>query len=82
MSRRSLVSVVACIILVGLAGAIDGVVAAEPRMDDAVKLFKAEKLVEAEKALGGILAKSPDDMDARLLMGWSLWGQGRYDEAL
>ena len=47
MSRRSLVSVVACIILVGLAGAIHGAAAAEPRMDDAVKLFKAEKLVEA-----------------------------------
>ncbi|MDP2625304.1 MAG: tetratricopeptide repeat protein [Candidatus Rokubacteria bacterium] len=82
MSRKSLVSLVGSIILVGLAGAIHVAAAAEPRMDDAVKLFKAEKLVEAEKVLGAILAKSPDQMDARLLMGWSLWGQGRYDEAL
>ena len=81
MSRRSLVSLVACIMLVGFAAMLDGAVAA-PSQDDAVKLFKAEKFAEAEKVLGAILAKSPDAMDARLLMGWSLWGQGRYDEAL
>lgn len=71
----------ACL-LVGLTGVIGGLPAAHPRFDDAIKLFGQEKFAEAEKVLNGILARSPKAMDARLLMGWALWSQDRYDEAL
>ncbi len=69
-------------ILVGLTGLLGTLPAAEPKLDDAVKLYEKEKLSEAGKVLDGILKKSPQAMDARLLMGWVLWSQERYDEAL
>lgn len=78
--RHARFLLLACI-LVGLAGVL-GSLAAEPKLEQAVKLFGQEKYAEAEKLLAGILAKSPGAMDARLLMGWTLWNQGRHDEAL
>lgn len=69
-------------ILVGLTGVFGSLPAAEPKFDDAVNLLGQEKFGDTEKILSLILAKTPDAMNARLLMGWALWSQDRYDEAL
>ncbi|MFQ5898550.1 MAG: tetratricopeptide repeat protein [Candidatus Methylomirabilia bacterium] len=48
----------------------------------AVKAYEADKFIDAERALRAILKKSPDGTQARLLLGWTVWNQGRYDESL
>lgn len=55
---------------------------ARATLGDAVKLYRQRLLPDAERALAAVLAKSPDSMPARLLMGWVLWSQERWDEAL
>lgn len=84
--RNGWLVLIACL-LVGVTGALGGSLAAdrkaaEPKFEDAVKLLGQEKFADAEKVLDRILARSPTAMNARLLMGWTLWSQGRYDEAL
>jgi tetratricopeptide (TPR) repeat protein len=50
--------------------------------EDAVKAFEADDFPKAEGLLAAVLKKSPDDTRARLLLGWTVWSQGRYDESL
>jgi tetratricopeptide (TPR) repeat protein len=56
---------------------------AEPQTyEAALKDYQADHFSDAERILSALLAKSPDNIQARLLLGWALWNQGRYDEAL
>lgn len=48
----------------------------------ALKHYEADEFSKAEELIAPVVRKSPDDIRARLLLGWSIWGQGRYDEAL
>lgn len=48
----------------------------------ALKAYDADSFLEAEHALKSILQKSPNDMQARLLLGWAVWNRGRFDESL
>lgn len=53
-----------------------------PSFETALKAYEAESFVQAERALRSIVQKSPNDMRARLLLGWAVWNQGRFDESL
>jgi tetratricopeptide (TPR) repeat protein len=56
---------------------------AKPQTYEAArKDYQADRFGDAERILSAILTKSPDNIQARLLLGWALWSQGRYDEAL
>jgi tetratricopeptide (TPR) repeat protein len=50
--------------------------------ETALKTYEAENFAEAERTLRAVLATSPNDMRARLLLGWAVWNQGRFDESL
>ena len=70
------------------AGALAAVVvaagaSAAPRAyESALSAYKADRFADAERILRAGLEKSPDNIPARLLLGWTLWSQDRYDDAL
>lgn len=62
---------------------ITGRASAEPQSyEAALEDYQADRFGDAERVLRAVLTKSPDNVQARLLLGWALWSQGRYDEAL
>ena len=56
---------------------------AKPSLDEAIKLYEAHRFADAERVTRALLpGGGSHDMSARLLLGWSIWNQGRYDDAL
>jgi len=53
-----------------------------PSFETALQAYETESFVQAERALRSIVQKSPNEMRARLLLGWAVWNQGRFDESL
>lgn len=49
---------------------------------EAAKLYDADRFADAERVARAVLKQAPDDMAARLLLGWAVWSQGRYDDSL
>lgn len=54
----------------------------KPTVKTALELMNKDQFSQAEKALSEILQANPSDHKARLTLGWALWKQDRYDEAL
>src|SRR5688572_16492571 len=54
---------------------------AKPSLDEAIKLYEAHRFADAERVTRALLPPDSHDMSARLLLGWSIWSQGRYNDA-
>jgi Flp pilus assembly protein TadD len=51
-------------------------------MEEALAAFKDARYAEAERRLESLLAKRPDNLDIKRLLAWSIYHQGRGNDAL
>ena len=77
-----LVTVFLVLMVIGAEGRTTVLSAESRSFDEALKLFDKGKFVEAQGVLLSLVSKDPKDFQSRLLLGWSLWSTGRYDDAL